>query len=664
MINILLADLAHTHSVDDASLTVPLGLGYLKAYGLAQHGDRVAIHLFKHPERLLAAANELQPDIVGFANYGWNENLNLAVGGHLRKMLPGTLFMAGGPNIDPGEQQRAAFLKRHNYLDLLIVDGGEEPFSDLIDWWRDDRGNLESLPMNIVRCEGNEVVATSERKQSKIIKGIESPYLGGHLDEFLDAGMVPMFESNRGCPFKCTFCAWGSASKNLVRRFDVDITLAEIDYVGYRTKAQSWIFCDANFGILKRDVELAKAIRKVRDDTEFPKFCHIWLAKNVTERNLEIGGILADMAVPVMAVQSLDDAVLRAIKRDNISTDTYVEYQQKFHQMGSQTYSDLIVPLPNETLSTHLDAIRQLMTYGVDKIICHNMRLLAGAESNSPETREKYGFRTKYRLIHGDAGAYKCPDGTVLRCFEYEESLRQTSSMTEDEMFFLRKLHFMIDFFWNVGVYKPFLKLTLALGGNPVRILMDILRLSDDAVANFFEEFTECSNEEWFESAESIEEYFFNEVRFDHLLDQEYEKLNIMFGLILLRDYKPDFDKAVLRVLQNSVAVPQALLEQIATVTQAMFQGIDLYSEPAIIHVSETVAQLLKNTTNEELEFENTGLDYEIRLSQNSRRSEFCEALRQSKGRTLSKIMDAKGFSLSDLGLNVNVEDYHASAVA
>ena len=31
-----------------------------------------------------------------------------------------------------------------------------------------------------------------------------------------------------------------------------------------RSKAKNWIVCDANFGLLKRDVELAKAIRKLR----------------------------------------------------------------------------------------------------------------------------------------------------------------------------------------------------------------------------------------------------------------------------------------------------------------------------------------------------------------------------------------------------------------
>ena len=33
--------------------------------------------------------------------------------------------------------------------------------------------------------------------------------------------------------------------------------------------------------------------------------------------------------------------------------------------------------------------------------------------------------------------------------------------MTEGDLFYLRKLHFLVDFSWNIEVYKPLLKLAL-----------------------------------------------------------------------------------------------------------------------------------------------------------------------------------------------------------
>ena len=411
---IMLADLAHTHSVSDRSLPIPLSIGYIKAYAVDALGDSVDIRLFKHPERFLAAIDARAPGHRRFCELWLEPRISIcAIGRHVRRLLPDALIVAGGPNIDTADDRRLAFLKQHDYIDYLIVDGGEEPFTELVLWHREGSRDIAELPSNIVWRDGDRVHQTPERPLKKIIEHLPSPYLMGYLDEFLAAGMIPLFETNRGCPFRCTFCAWGSASKDLVRRIDLDQSLAEIAYVGERSDAANWIICDANFGILPRDIEIAKAIRKVKDERGYPNKCHVWLAKNVTDRNLVIGEILSEMVQPVMAIQSLDNEVLKHIKRDNISTDTYAQYQKKFHRIGSRTYSDLIVPLPAETIETHLRGLRTLLELGVDIVQNHNMRLLAGAETNSQETREQFKFRTRYRLIHGDAGIYRTPGGVA-----------------------------------------------------------------------------------------------------------------------------------------------------------------------------------------------------------------------------------------------------------
>ena len=72
---IFLADLAHTYSVGTTDLLMPLNIGFIKAYAVKEHGASVDIALFKHPEKLLARIDKERPEIIGFSNYGWNENL-------------------------------------------------------------------------------------------------------------------------------------------------------------------------------------------------------------------------------------------------------------------------------------------------------------------------------------------------------------------------------------------------------------------------------------------------------------------------------------------------------------------------------------------------------------------------------------------------------------
>lgn len=648
---ILLADLGHTYSVSDASLTMPLGIGYVKAYAVDALGASVDIRLFKHPERFLAAVASERPDIVGFANYGWNQNLTREIGRHTRHVLPEALIVAGGPNIDADPVRRLAFLRHHDYLDYAIVDGGEEPFTELVTWHRDTSRDPAKVPANVIWRDGDQLRATAERPLHKIIERLPSPYLNGHLDEFLDAGLVPLFETNRGCPFKCTFCAWGSASKDLVRRIDLDQALAEIAYVGKRSRARNWIVCDANFGILPRDVEIAKAIRSVRNEHGRPLTCNIWLAKNVTDRCLEIGEIFGDMAIPVMAVQSLDDQVLEHIKRNNISLDTYEQYQRKFHRIGARTYSDLIVPLPGETLKTHLAALRRLIELGVDIVATHNMRLLAGAESNSTETRERFGFRTRYRLIHGDAGLYRAPDGQAIRVFEYEESLRATDTMSEADLFFLRKLHFLADFAWNIDVYKPLLKLALLYGVNPVDVLTDLLAGAEsgayDGLQAFFAEFDLQSKEEWYDSADAIEAHFLEPERFQRLLNGEHEKLNIRFSVLALKDFKPAFDQAVLSVVRSTNAVPPVLLEAAAAMTFSLFPPLES-PPPSGIELPENLLSLNEATL---AGFVASPRRRRIPLSETRARRELRQTIAASKGASLSKILNTQGLSLYELAV-------------
>jgi len=649
---IFLADLAHSYSVQDSSMLVPLNIGYIKAYVVAEHGSSVDIKLFKHPEKLLAIAEKERPDIVGFSNYGWNENLNRVIGGYIRKILPDALIVAGGPNIDPHSKFRLDFLKRHPYLDFLVIDGGEEPFSELISWWNQGDRNYENLPQNIAWRNGEEIIASGERPLKKVIENISSPYLGGYLDEFLEAGMVPMIESNRGCPYKCTFCAWGAAAKDKVSKFDLQTTLAEIEYLGRKTRARNWIIVDANFGILSRDVEIATAVRKVKDSTGFPDRCHMWLAKNVTDRNIEIGEILGDMVDVHMAVQSMDEEVLKKIKRSNISLDTYIKYHEKFQRIGSDTLAEVIIPMPGETVESHKNALRELLDIGVDILYTHNIRMLAGAETNSLQTRKDFKFKTKYRLIHGDAGIYKCLDGTNLRAFEYEESVRETNTFDEDSLFFFRKVQFLIDFCWNLNVYKPMLKIGQKYGINPLDVFFNLLdsthskksnsNTNQSKISEFFNRFDELSYTEWFDSAEDIERYFADETNFQRLINQEFDKLNILFSVILLKDYKLAFDAAIKESIKSFGKIPNSLLDDVGTFVSAIFPPLDSDCKKYTVSVPNNLVDLNNESIESFLPSQNCR---EVNLIETPKRREAVEVILGTKDETLSKVLNTRGNS-------------------
>ena len=70
----------------------------------------------------MAAVFETPPTVLGMAHYGWNDNLNLAVGRHLRVALGDSLIVGGGPNLDHDNALARAQFKRRDYLDYYILE--------------------------------------------------------------------------------------------------------------------------------------------------------------------------------------------------------------------------------------------------------------------------------------------------------------------------------------------------------------------------------------------------------------------------------------------------------------------------------------------------------------------------------------------------------------
>ena len=289
--------------------------------------------------------------------------------------------------------------------------------------------------------------------------------------------------------------------------------------------------------------------------------------------------------------------------------------------------SDLIVPLPGETLNSHLDALRTMIKLGVDFIANHNMRLLAGAETNSRETRERFNFKTKYRLIHGDAGSYRTPDGKEIRVFEYEESLRSTDTMSESDLYFLRKLHFLVSFCWNIEVYKPLLTLAQDHNIDPIDILIALIETP--SLSAFFADFDSRSRTEWFDTAANIEAHFDQPGNWGLLVSQEYEKLNVQFSIIALRDYKDTLDQAILSIISGYGRIDDAQIKDVAALTFALF--------PSIGNAAPNDPVIIANRS--------------IKLNETTNRTKLRSLITSNRAITLSKVLDTQGISLMDLRL-------------
>ena len=388
----------------------PYSVGILQAYA-QRHLSRPADFEFMLPvyHRLpvdQAVAQLIDADAVFFSAYVWNIRMSLAIAERLKRERPELLIVFGGPQV-PNLVE--GFIRSNPFIDVAVHGEGEQTFCQILDrglsgdWsgiggisYVDDLGALVTVPAN---------------PRIKDMSVIPSPYTEGTFAPLMAANpqehWIAMWETNRGCPFSCTFCDWGSAVASKVYQFDVERLFREIDW--FADQRIEFIFCaDANFGILPRDLDIARYAAKTKMERGYPQALSVQNTKNATSRAYDVQKTLADAGLNkgvTVSFQSVDPTTLDAIKRGNISTKGFQELQLRFTSDRIETYSDLILGLPGETYETFADGVSSVIDNGQhNRIQFNNLSILPNAEMGDPVYQQRYGMElveSKVVNIHG-----------------------------------------------------------------------------------------------------------------------------------------------------------------------------------------------------------------------------------------------------------------------
>lgn len=353
-------------------------------------------------------------DLLGLTCYVWNQVANDRIAQLYKGYRPDGIVVYGGPNVP--EEDLESF--RRPYVDHYITGPGELAFERLLDPSADST------------------------------YAIPTPYTDGILDAIMQRDVCVAIETNRGCPYSCSFCDWGGVSRSKITKLEDNKVYASLLHIlQHRPKRLELL--DANYGIYQRDLDFVQFIvdHKQRDDMlltfagftkngskHMPKIMNLVMDHfNDKKRNVKI------------SLQTLTPEVLDVIDRKNIRTDNLLSIMGELRNVSVN--SELILGLPGETAESWTDTLFKHQELGVDFARSYPLYVLPNTPMAKQDYKDRHGIKTKTMIL---------PDGEtfemIYQCYSYDQA--------EITKIYLIWLYF--NTFYNFGLDKNITKHSLA----------------------------------------------------------------------------------------------------------------------------------------------------------------------------------------------------------
>ena len=385
------------------------------------------------PELILEKYNS--PSIAAFSVSMWNEQLNLHIAEKVKHRYPECLIIFGGPQV-PFEAQ--CYFDRHWFIDISVRGEGEITFKEILERAIDSEDFTDIAGISWRDKKTNKCIKNAEERLSpKDIDEFPSPYLDG-IYEYLfkeneGLNFQAIIETNRGCPFNCSFCFWGQGGLSTKWRFhSLERFQSEIEWCA-KHQIRYVFNADSNFGMHKRDYDIASCLVDTKAKYGYPEKFRTCFGKNTDQRIFKIGMLLHENNLEksvTLSRQTNCEQALKNVRRKNIKRSTFNNLQALFNEYGIPVYSELILGLPGESYESWINGIEQHLQSGLkNQLFIYLCEVYRNTELADPEYQHEFGIITKtIELTEIHSNAKK--EGEIQ---EYQDIIIATRSMSIDD---------------------------------------------------------------------------------------------------------------------------------------------------------------------------------------------------------------------------------------
>ena len=358
-------------------------------------------------------------EVVCFSCYIWNISFVRELIFDLKKILPGTAFWVGGPEVSFDAEN---FLKEMPQVTGVMVGEGEETFLELARYYIEKKGTLADI-RGIAFRENGEIFHNGWRKVMDLSR---VPFAYEQTEDF--ANRIIYYESSRGCPFSCSYCL-SSIDKKLRFR-NLELVKKELQFFLDR-KVPQVKFVDRTFNC-KHDhaMEIWKYI--LEHDNGVTNFHFEISADLLREEEMELMSRMRPGLIQLeIGVQSTNPDTIRAIHR-NMDLKKLEASVARVKSFGNiHQHLDLIAGLPCEDYESFRRSFEQVYRMKPDQLQLGFLKVLKGSSM--------YHEAQKYEILYKEKEPYEVLSTAWL---SYEDILK------------LKMVESMVEVYYNSGQFR------------------------------------------------------------------------------------------------------------------------------------------------------------------------------------------------------------------
>mgnify|MGYP002520914526 CR=1 FL=1 len=400
-------------------------------------------------EDILEDIYRRKPDVIGFSCYIWNIGMVEKLMGELHKLLPGLPVFLGGPEVTYDADK---LLRKYPYLTGIFIGEGEATFAQVVKYYvKNAPAAGAEMPPGKQSAAGEEANVPDEEPESlEDIPGLmlrsgmtpareplnltDVPFLYDDMAPFTNR--IIYYETQRGCPFRCSYCL--SSIDKTVRFRDIEVVKKELAFF-LEKKVKQVKFVDRTFNC-SHDHAMAVWQYLYEHDNGVTNF-HFEIAGDILRED-EIA-LVAKMRPGLVqfeiGVQSTNTETLREIRRvmDIEKLKQVVAALKAAHNV--HVHLDLIAGLPYENYDSFARSFDDVYAMEPDQLQLGFLKVLKG--SYMAEMAESYG------LAYTDYAPYE-----VL----------YTNWLSFTEVCRLKRIEEMVKIYYNSGQFAHSLPVMIA----------------------------------------------------------------------------------------------------------------------------------------------------------------------------------------------------------